>query len=437
MKKYILSFLLFTASFSAFAQINFQKIDTLVNRLDSNNRWMGSVAISEQGKTIYSVTKGFADIEKGIKANENTKYRIGSISKTFTATLIFKAIEEKKLNLETTLAKFYPQVKNANTITVAHLLQHRSGIFNITNTPEYLTWFTAKKSEQELITIINGLASDFEPGQKAAYSNTNYILLSFILEKVYKKPYTKILEKKITKPLNLKYTGFGTKISTEKNEAFSYIMKEKWMKSDETDTSIPMGAGGIVSTPGDLNKFIEGLFNGKLVSESSLAQMMTIKDNFGMGLVKIPFGNKTFYGHSGVIDGFTASMAYNPADKLAVSITSNGHSYTNNELVIAALSNYYKLPFKLPNFNSVQLSAQDIEPFVGEYSSSTFPLKITISRKENVLVAQATGQSSFTLTAIAKNKFEFAPAGITLEFNASTKQMILKQGPGTYTLTKP
>ena len=162
-----------------------QTIDTLklnnyFKSLDSNNKFMGSVALMKDGKLIYKNQIGYSDIEKQKRQNENTKYRIGSISKTFTSVLIFKAIEEGKLDLDKTINNYFPNVKNSNSITISNLLNHRSGIHNFTNDAEYLEYNTKPKNETEMLSIISKFDSDFEPNSKSEYSNSNYVLLSYI-----------------------------------------------------------------------------------------------------------------------------------------------------------------------------------------------------------------------------------------------------------------
>src|SRR5690606_16847163 len=128
---------------------------------------------------------GFADLENKVEATEKSKYRIGSISKSFTAVLVMKAHEDKLLNLNQTIDKWFPTIKNAQKISLNHLLSHRSGIHNFTNDADYLTWNTRAKSQKEMVDIIANGGSDFEPDSKAAYSNSNYVLLSYILEQTY------------------------------------------------------------------------------------------------------------------------------------------------------------------------------------------------------------------------------------------------------------
>lgn len=422
---------------TAFSQsINSSKLDSLFQVLDVKNKFMGSIAISQNDKIIYSKTIGKADLETNKNSTNLTKYRIGSISKMFTTVLIFKAIEEKKISLSSTIDKYFPTIVNAKKITVGNLLNHRSGIHNFTNDSLYLSYNTLPKTEVEMLKIIKDGKSDFEPNSKAEYSNSNFVLLSFMLEKIYKKTFSQILNDRIIKIIGLKNTYVGNKIDIKNNESNSYTYTGNWEKESETDMSIPKGAGAVVSTPTDLVKFIENLFEGKLVSSKSLEQMKTLKDNYGMGIFQVPFYDKKGYGHTGGIDGFLSVLYYFPSDKLSIAITSNGQTYENNNIVIAGLSSYYNRPFNIPTFKNLITKTEELNQYLGEYSSPEFPLKITVTKENLILFAQATGQSLFPLDAIEKDKFEFKTAGIKLEFMPETKQMILKQGAGKYTLTK-
>lgn len=412
------------------------KADQYFQNLETNNKFMGSVAVSENGKIIYTKQIGFADIDRKVKPNDNTKYRIGSISKTFTTVLIFKAIEEEKLKLTENIVKYFPSVKNATKITISNLLYHRSGIHNFTAAEDYLKWNTEKRSEKELVEIIAKGGSDFEPDTKAEYSNSNFVLLSFILQKIYKKNYAQLLKEKITKPIGLANTYYGRKTDLKNNESYSYSWKGKWVKETETDMSVPMGAGAIVSTPSDLTQFADALFSGKLVSTKNVDLMKTLKDNYGMGLFKVPFGNKVGYGHNGGIDGFTSTLYHFADNNVSMAVTSNGTNFDNNQISITLLSAVYNLPYKIPSFNIFENTGEDLDKYSGVYTSEQNPLKITITKNDKTLIAQATGQSSFALEATEKDKFKFDRAGVVLEFNLTDKTMILKQGGGIFNFKK-
>ncbi|MBN1924446.1 MAG: beta-lactamase family protein [Prolixibacteraceae bacterium] len=412
------------------------KLDRYFEILESNDKFMGSVAVSQNGEIIYLKSVGFADFENNIKANENTKYRIGSISKTFTSVLVLKGVEEKKIDLSQTIDNYFPTIDYAGEITIEHLLYHRSGIHNFTDDNDYLTWNTQPKTEKEMIAIIAEGGSDFEPDSKFQYSNSNFVLLSYILEKCFRKPYSQLLKEYITEPVGLENTYFGEGINTSGKECKSYTYNETWKLEPETDISIPMGAGGIVTSPKDLIKFSDALFNGKLLKKESLEKMKTLKDNFGIGLYQIPFYDKTGYGHTGGIDGFYSVFSHFAHGNVSFALISNGSNYNNNNISIAVLSAVYNRPYDFPDFTTIDVSSEDLDKYLGVYSSEQLPMKITVSKENKTLIAQATGQSSFPLEATEKDKFKYDQAGIVLEFNPAEKTMILKQGGGIFLFKK-
>ncbi len=403
--------------------------------LAEKNGAMGSLTISKNGVVVYSRAIGYSYISGNEKlpATNQTKYRIGSISKMFTATMVFQLIEDGKLSLTTTIDKYFPQLPNANKITISNLLNHRSGLHNFTDDPDYLTWMTQPKTQDEMLAIISKGGIDFQPNEKFSYSNSNYVVLGYIIEKVSKQSYPKYLSNRITSKIGLSNTYVGAKIDTKKNEGISYRFSNSWEQAPETDMSIPGGAGSIVSTPADLTKFIEALFSLKLVSNSSLMQMKTMTDGYGMGIFQIPFYEKRAYGHNGGIDGFASNLAYFPEDSLTVAYCTNGQVYPMNNILIGVLSIYYNKPYSIPTFS---LKTEDLDKYLGVYSTTQIPLKITITKNAATLFAQATGQQSFPLDATEKDKFKFDPAGIIMEFNPDKNEMTLKQGGEIVLFTK-
>jgi len=436
--RFIILFAAFSCSIAYSQSVNKQKLDSLFNILAEKNKAMGSVALSKNGIVIYTKAIGYSLISDKEKKSStpDTKFRIGSISKMFTATMIFQLIEEGKITLATTLDKYFPGVPNAKTITIGNLLSHRSGLHNITDDPEYMTYMTKPKTQGELLEIISKNKVDFQPDEKTAYSNTNFIILGYIIEKITGQTYQQNLGNRITSKIGLKNTDYGKKTSINENESFSYNYDGGWKLQPVTDMSIPGGAGAIISTPTDLTKFIEALFGLKLVSEKSLTQMKLIKDGMGMGMFQIPFYTKIGYGHNGGIDGFASNLAYFPEDNLSIAYCTNGVVFPMNNILIGVLSIYFNKAYKIPEFTSIAVKPEEIAKYLGIYSSTQLPLKITITNNNGTLTAQATGQSSFPLEASGKDNFKFDQAGVVMEFNPAKNEMTLKQGGGVFLFTK-
>ncbi len=418
---------------------NRQKMDSLFKLIESNQKGMGSISIFKNGKEVYDNAFGYASIEDNIRATDKTKYRIGSISKTFTASIILKLIKEDKLNLTTKLSEFYPEIKNAQKITIEQLLKHRSGIFNFTSAEDFTSWMEDPISKDDLVKKIAANGNVFEPGEKFEYSNSNYVLLSFIAEKIENKDFAQLLKEMVCKPCDLQNTYYGSNISTANNEAKSYTKSNHWQLATESDMSIPQGAGAIVSTPNDLNKFLNCLFNYKIVPEKTVKGMMEIEDGYGLGMFQVPFHDKKAFGHNGGIDGFQSNAYYFPVEGVSIALTANGLAMPINDIMIGALSIYFGKDYALPEFKETAaliLKSEDLDKYLGIYSSPNFPLKVTITKKENVLIGQATGQPSFPLEAYETDKFQFSQAGLKLEFIPGDNKMILRQGGGEFELTK-
>ncbi len=425
--KYFLFFFLLTTQFILSQEYNFDKLHDYFDVLEENNKFMGSVAISKGDSLIFTRSVGYLDFEINKKINSRSKFRIGSISKTFTSVLILKAEEDGKLNLDDTIESYFPDIPNSNKITVDNLLSHRSGIFNFTDSSDYTDYMLEPKSRAELIDIISNFDSSFKPGRRSSYSNSNYVLLTIILEKIYSKDYSEILLDKIIKPLRLNSTYYGGVININDNEARSYMYAGKWIKQDETDPSIPLGAGGIVSNPIDLVKFSYLLFNGKILKEESLKKMKKMNGQFALGLFDIPFYNKNGFGHTGGIDGFSSVFSAFTDDDIYYALNSNGTNFNNNDISIAVLSEVFEKPYEIPVFLNFEVNHRDLMKLIGSYSSKQIPLIIQVSVENNVLIIQATGQPKISLDAIEKNLFKSEVVGAELEFVPDENSFILKQ----------
>lgn len=425
------------ASFCYAQQGNREKLSAYLDSLAVHHKAVGSFALATNGKPDFVKVTGFSDVESQQKANMNTQYRIGSVSKIFTAVLVMKAVEEKKLTLQTKLSDFYPSVPNAAQITVEQMLQHRTGIHNLTDEEEYWTYHEKPQTGKQMVDIIAKYKSDFAPGAKNSYSNSNYILLGYILEKVYKTPYADLIQTKIVKPLKLNLTRVGGKINPSENQANSYLFTDnQFEKTGETDMSVPIGAGNLISTPTELLKFIIALDEGKLVSKSSLAQMKNFQDNYGFGLAKVPFITKYGYGHSGRIEEFRSVLFYFPEDRAGISFITNQSDYDVNQISINMLKTAMNMDFEIPDFKVKTVNLSILKTYEGTYKAPNFPLDIRIFVENNKLMGQATGQGAFAFEVVSDTEFQFMPAGIKIKFNPGKNTFSFKQGTTELVFTK-
>jgi D-alanyl-D-alanine carboxypeptidase len=428
-----MAFLALSFSTAGYAQtFDKAKLDQLFDRLAEKNKGMGSLTIAKDWKVLYTRAIGYGRIDATEKKSLTaaSRFRIGSITKMFTATMILQLVEEKKLKLTDALDQFCPQVPNAKKITIEQLLSHRSGIPNVKldRDPQRPRISTSPMTKDEMLGLIVENAPDFEPDTKHLYSNSGYFLLGLILEKVTGKPYEEVLKERITSRIGLKDTYVATgSIDVDKNESLTYFrLGGEWKQSPETHPSILFGAGAIVSTPNDLAKFIQALFDLKLISRESLDRMKTIRDGDGLGMEPFQFAGKTFYGHTGGGDNYGAWLAYLPEEKVAIAYATNAKVHPVANIVRGVVDMYYNKPFQIPAFESVEVSPDVLDKYVGIYSNAQGPVKFTITRDGATLFIRPGEQSAAPLEATGQDKFQIEGA-MTVEFDAAKKQMIIKR----------
>ena len=372
----------FTGTAMVERQFDKQKMNNYLSMLSENNKAILSIEIVEKGKTTYQNQTGFAYYDstgKKVKADAQTQYRVGSITKMFTATLIMQLIEQEKLSLTTPLSVFYPEIKNAEEITIDHMLRHRSGLFNYTDDADFLEYFSKPQSQEQMITRFSGFEPDFKPGEKFSYSNTNYMLLGYIIGKITGESYQTVLQKNIFDKLNLKNTHLGSVIDTDKNQAQSfYFSRSDWQINKQWHMSTAIAAGAIISSPHDLNIFSNALMSGKLLSKVSSKKMLSSSYSYGRGTRRFPFYKRYSHGHYGKIGGFHSALLYFPGDDMSLAVSVNGLALNfNDDIVVAVLNIYYSRYYKLPNYShqSVAIDKKQLSAFVGDYrfQSAQYP----------------------------------------------------------------
>lgn len=414
----LFAFVTFATAISQTA-FNTAKADSLMDLLEKNNKVMGSVQVRQNGQTVYAKSIGIRATENGnrLPNTADTKFRVGSISKMFTSVMVFRLVEEGKLSLGTPLSQFFPQVRNADKITITNLLTHSSGLHNFTDDKEYAKWEQQPQTHEQMLARIKKMKPEFNPGGRYEYSNTNYVLLGYILEKVTGKTYAELLQEYVAAALGLKNTGYGAAARPDKNEARSFEWKDNaWTLLPETDMSIPHGAGSVVSTPADLGVFLESLFAEKIIKKSSLDTMTHIVMNYGYGIFKYPFNLKSAYGHSGGIDGFQSFAAYFPQEKVTFTCCYNGVNYSSNQVSIGLLSILFGEPYTLPNFNFVKVDDDKLARYEGVYVSDKGGLKMTVKKVDGTVSIQLTGQPAGNLDALSETEFVLERYGVKIKF---------------------
>ncbi|HCQ91707.1 MAG TPA: penicillin-binding protein [Clostridium sp.] len=312
-------------------------INNYLNDLVEKEKFSGAILVSIKGEKIISKGYGMANYELDVLNTSKTKFRIGSVTKQFTAVAIMQLFEKEKLSLDDTLDKYIPDYPKGDKVTIHHLLTHTSGIFNYTSIEGSIENTMRKKHSLEmLINEFKYVPYDFEPEAKYSYSNSGYALLGYIIEKVSNKSYEEYLQENIFNKLLMADTGYDDYYKIIKKRANGYELKgeEKGMVNCEfIDMSIPHAAGALYSTVEDLYIWNKALIGGKIISEELLKKItekyIKVKENdyygYGVHLISEELGGKVRerVDHSGIIPGFLASNEVFPEEDVQIIMITN------------------------------------------------------------------------------------------------------------------
>jgi D-alanyl-D-alanine carboxypeptidase len=334
-----------------------KKLDAYFDSLAALQLANGSIAISENGVVKYRRSVGFARIEDATPTDVATRYRIGAITELYTATMVMQLVESGSITLDSKLAEFYPDLPNALEITYRDLLRHRSGLSDYTDLASSGNWRIANNTHAELLGLIATQGVRFAPAERVERSASNYLLLGYVLEKIYERTPEEILQRQITGKLGLARTYFiGNGVAGL--ESTSYRRgPHGWQSQIQTNYTVLGGAAGLVSTPADLVTFIDSLFAGKLVTGHSLASMRNQEGGSGMGLRPYQVAGQTALGNRGDVDGYQACVYYFPDKKIAISYATNAAVLPMEEIVNESLSLLFERGRRPPKLEAAKAPA--------------------------------------------------------------------------------
>ncbi len=308
---------------------------TVCNTMNENELIGIQLSIVDSIGEKWSLSIGSTDVKQKDQLENYHVFRIGSVTKIYTATLVLKLIEKGFLQLDQNLSEFYPSFKDAEKIQVKHLLDHSSGIKDIFSIPSI---FISSSSFPDKKWNPNRLAEEclqhnlgFEPGSKHAYSNTNFILLGLIAEEATGKKLPELYNEYMFNPLGLENTFFvpyephPVEMSNGYVHHFALSLSE-WYTNEPDNTSwstAGFSAGALASNASDVSSFTYQLFRGNVLTRNSLNTMTDFSDKNGLGLFKISVNGSFYWGHEGEITGFEAITAYHPERKVVISICCN------------------------------------------------------------------------------------------------------------------
>ncbi len=291
----------------------------------------GVVLIAQKDKIVYKKAFGWANKEWNIPNTIETKFRIGSNTKTFTAVAILQLVDRGLLRLDDKLSKFFPDFPKADGVTIRMLLNHTSGIKNYTGIRNFTNINRLPYTRDSVVAFFKNQPYEFTPGTQWAYNNSAFFLLGYIIEKVSGQSYSDYINEFMLLKAGMRNTGLNNLDSVLKNRAAGYQKTNTgWKNAAYISMEFPFSAGAMYSTAEDLYKWNKAVYGGKILSANSLQQMTAPTMNkYGLGIRIDSFYNHKRIGHSGTIPGFESHNAWFPAEDLSIILLSNNESNIN------------------------------------------------------------------------------------------------------------
>ncbi len=415
-------------------------VDTMLSELTPGSTAGAAVLVSRDGHVLFEKGYGYASLEHHERVTPETKFRIGSITKQFTASAVLRLQEQGKLNVKDPLSKYFPDFPKGNEVTLHHLLTHTSGIHSYTDRPDFLESVASPVKADDLLKIIKSDPYDFAPGTKWAYCNSGYFLLGMIVEKVSGQSYADFLRAQFFEPLGMKDTGVHTHEAILEHEATGYSYEGQVLKKAlNWDMSRAGGAGSIYSTVRDLQRWNEGIFDGKVLSDASLKSawtpvnvsnpQMPSEEGYGYGWVVGKFRGLIEIQHGGGLQGFVSQLSRYPKQHFSVVVLANAAPPVpglNPGELARDISQFYlgKEMEARPNPKVVTLSAETLDSFVGRYDYRGAVM--TVTREGSRLFAQLTGQPKFEIFPKSENEFFWRVVDAQVTFVKDQKGRVIK-----------
>lgn len=386
--------------------------------------------VAKNGQVIYRKAFGLADLELNVPMQPDMVFRIGSVTKQFTAIAILQLMEQGKLSLQDEITKYLPDYPmHGHSITIEHLLTHTSGIKSYTNIPEFRTMMRTDMTPMEIIEKNKALPMEFAPGTEWNYNNSGYILLGYIIEKVSGKTYAEYLQENFFTPLGMTGSYYGDNTKIIKNRASGYQPGEGGtVNADYLSMTLPYAAGSIMSTVDDLYRWNRALHSYKLVKKETLDMAHTtykladgkpVGYGYGWSLSELQ-GSRTIE-HGGGINGYLSFAVYLPDEDVFVALlsNSNGKAPEFNSLRMAAIATGKPLPS-----TELKLSEEAMMEFTGIFTDEEGTER-AITLDEGSLKSSRQGGTMRKLIAVEKDKFLFENSFTSLKFNRDASGKII------------
>lgn len=411
------------------------KLNEYMDAVVQVKQFNGSVLVSKDDQTLLSQGFGFANAEHEVLNTPQTKFRIGSITKQFTAMAVMILAEQQKLNVDDPIGKHLTDAPEAwDDVMVHHLLTHTSGIPSYTGMLEYGPKMMLPQTTEKMIARFRDQPLRFTPGEKFRYSNSGYFLLGAIIEQASGMSYDEFLREEIFDPLELNDSGYDSYRSVLPHRASGYERTANGIKHAQyLDMTQPYAAGSLYSTVGDLNRWDQSLRRRALISEASYKRMYTTEhSDYAYGWHVSTDDGRTVIAHGGGINGFTSFILRIPEEKLCVVALSNvqpsSPTAIARDLAAIVLGEKYDLP--------KQRQLAEVDPEVFDTYEGKYELQpgmvLTITREGDALMAEVTGQPKVRLLPESKTTFYEKSVDAELTFlpdaDGRIDAAILKQG---------
>ncbi|WP_175482351.1 serine hydrolase domain-containing protein [Thermoflavimicrobium dichotomicum] len=368
-----------------------------MNKLEESGYFNGSVLVGYKGDILLSRGYGWSNIEHAVRNTPQTKYRIGSITKGFTAMAILQLQEQGLLSVLEPISHYLPDFPKGDQITIHHLLTHTSGIPDFVKFPDYWTRIMRLPSTlDQTIDLFKNLPLEFTPGERFSYCTSSYILLTKIIELLSKQSYARFLSRYIFNPLKMNKTGVDNGRTIVNHLASGYSVWKEKIHTEHVDMSIPVGGYGMYSTVEDLYRWDQALYTNKLVSYESLQSMFTpYQANYGYGwaIQQMEIGNKnhTCISHYGDINGFCGNILRFVNDHLTVIVLSNLNITPVTWIGKNLASLFFGVPVSFPELATpIDLSEREVQRITGTYHIENSERKLTITHEEGQLYIRVT-----------------------------------------------
>jgi CubicO group peptidase (beta-lactamase class C family) len=302
---------------------------TYLDSLSKTQNFSGAILVAHRGRVLIKCAYGFANVEWSLPNTTQTRFEIGSLTKQFTATAILHLVEAAKLRLDVPISTYIPDLPNAwSRITVHQLLTHTSGIPNTAKLSDYPQGLHHQYSPEELIGLVRDRPLDYEPGAKWKYSNTDYYLLGYLIERLSAESYATYLQQHLFGPLSMTDTGYNSYVTILARRANGYVREGGQLQNAERpDPSIPYSAGAVYSTVEDLFKWDEALYADTIIKRASQDKMFSSykggSEGYGYGWFLTSKDGRQKQYHEGSTFGFGSFIARYPSDHLLVVVLSN------------------------------------------------------------------------------------------------------------------